>query len=87
MKPPSTPAVAAPFRVPAGDRPPIPEDENRNDAELVPVFLLTWVACALTTVEAIARGETFGGATTLAALTALLVPYLLRGWFRPRRHR
>ncbi|WP_437837315.1 hypothetical protein [Sorangium sp. So ce1153] len=85
MKSPSTSAVSAPFRAPAGD-PPIPEDETRIDADLVPVFLLTWIACTLTTVEAIARGETFGGAATLAALAALLVPYLLRDWLRPRRH-
>ncbi|WP_437612319.1 hypothetical protein WMF20_08665 [Sorangium sp. So ce834] len=87
MKSPSRAVAAAPFRAPAEDDPRIPEDDPRTDADLAPVFLLTWLTCTLTTVGAVARGETFGGATTLAALAALLVPYLLGDWLRPRRHR
>ncbi|KYF75817.1 hypothetical protein BE11_20935 [Sorangium cellulosum] len=87
MKSPSRSVDAAPFRVPAEDHPRIPEDDPRTDADLAPVFLLTWLTCMLTTIGAVARGETFGGGTTLAALAALLVPCLLRDWLRPRRHR
>ncbi|KYF71720.1 hypothetical protein BE17_05405 [Sorangium cellulosum] len=85
MKSPSRSVAAAPFREAAEDYPRNPEDDPRTDADLAPVFLLTWLTCSITTIAAIVRGETFGGATTLAALAALLVPYLLRGWLRPRR--
>ncbi|WP_437601239.1 hypothetical protein WMF28_06675 [Sorangium sp. So ce590] len=80
MKPPSTPAAA--YRVRTGHDPSTSEESPRTDGDLVAVFALAWLACLLTTLSAISSGEAFGGATTLAALVVILVPYLLGGWLR-----
>ncbi|XYI00247.1 hypothetical protein ACMHYB_11055 [Sorangium sp. So ce1128] len=82
MESPITSAAASPFRTRAEDDLSTSEDEPRTDMDLAAVFVPTWLACMLTTVSAIARGEAFGGATTLAALVVILVPYLLRDWLR-----
>lgn len=85
MKSPSTSAASAPFRVRiVADDPSTSEDDPRADGDLVAVYVLTWLACVLTTISAISRGETFGGEAALAALVVILIPHLLRGWLGPQ---
>ncbi|AGP34671.1 hypothetical protein [Sorangium cellulosum] len=81
MKPPTT-SASAPYRMRTGDDPSTSGERARTDVDLAAVLGLAWLACLLTTLSAISRGEAFGGATTVAALIVILVPYLLQGWLR-----
>ncbi|WP_437586185.1 hypothetical protein [Sorangium sp. So ce1000] len=84
MKAPITASAATPFRVRAEDAPSTSADDPRTDADLAAVFGLAWLACAITTLSAIAQGEAAGVGSALPALVVFLVPYLLRDWLRPQ---
>ncbi|WP_438018764.1 hypothetical protein WMF18_06650 [Sorangium sp. So ce315] len=77
-----SPISSAAYRTPTGDDLSTFEDGPRTDGDLVAVLVLAWLACLLTTLAVISRGEAFGGATTMAALVVILVPRLLGGWLR-----
>ncbi|WP_437323440.1 hypothetical protein [Sorangium sp. So ce381] len=73
--------LSTPFRVHAKkDDPSTSGDEPRTDADLAAVFGLAWLACALTTIWMVTRGDTSGDGSALPALVVLLIPYLLRDW-------
>ncbi|HEX4337790.1 MAG TPA: hypothetical protein VH062_17895 [Polyangiaceae bacterium] len=50
--------------------------------ELVPVFVMLWVVSVVRVVTAFSRHETFGAISTLALVSIVLLPSMLRAEVR-----
>jgi hypothetical protein len=72
--------VSSPYRVPA----PPPEEPRaaHPDGELLPVFGLLWVVSALHVANVLYRGASFGVEDTLALLSIVLLPALVKAPLR-----
>ena len=61
-----------------------PGTQTIADAELVPVFLLVWVAGFARVSYGLSQHETIGSEMTIAMIVLLAIPYLLRDTLRLR---
>ncbi len=80
-------AGTSPYRTAAEQARRDAPDEAASDTELLPVFVLVWIASLLRVVAAVVWRETLGVEATLAALFVVALPVLAREGLRDRLSR
>ena len=72
-----------PAHASAISRPPEREDDDKKlDSDLLPLFVLAWIASMVRVAGAVVSAETFGTEPTLALLFVLGLPWLFKDAWR-----